>query len=164
MSTVLSCVSSFFLCVCKVVADLSRFSQMCSANPSLGKLHDQVFKFARDLSEQLLPQTSAYSEIWLDKKLIVGEAVKDHEPLYGDYYLVRFSIRFVLAPVTDDSSRLQPRKFKIAIAVPPTNDVDVYCHDLGYIAILDENKQLLGFNVTIGGGMGVTQCVLTSFL
>lgn len=59
---------------------------------------------------------------------------------------------------------LQPRKFKIAIAVPPTNDVDVYCHDLGYIAILDENKHLLGFNVSIGGGMGVTQCVLASFL
>lgn len=51
----------------------------------------------------------------------------------------------------------QPRKFKIAIAVPPTNDVDVYCHDLGYIVILDENKELLGFNVTVGGGMGVTQ-------
>jgi hypothetical protein len=58
----------------------------------------------------------------------------------------------------------QPRKFKIAIAVPPSNDVDVLCHDLGYIAIVDENKQLLGFNVSIGGGMGVTQCVLVVVL
>lgn len=113
--------------------------QMCSANPSLGPLHTQVFHFARELSDGLKPQTAAYAEIWLDQKQVVGEAVKDVEPLYGEYYL--------------------PRKFKIAIAVPPYNDVDVFCHDLGYIAILDDDKQLLGFNVTIGGGMGVTQCV-----
>lgn len=112
---------------------------MCSANPSLGPLHTQVFHFARELSDGLKPQTAAYAEIWLDQKQVVGEAVKDVEPLYGEYYL--------------------PRKFKIAIAVPPYNDVDVFCHDLGYIAILDDDKQLLGFNVTIGGGMGVTQCV-----
>ena len=116
---------------------------MCSANPSIGKLHSQVFEFASELSEQLKPQTSAYAEIWLDKKQIFGEAVKDVEPLYGEYYL--------------------PRKFKIAIAVPPDNDVDVYCHDLGSIAILDDKKELLGFNVTIGGGMGVTHSVKTTY-
>ncbi|GAA5895734.1 sulfite reductase (NADPH) subunit beta [Sporobolomyces salmoneus] len=116
---------------------------MCSANPSLGKLHSQVHHFAEELSDGLKPQTSAYAEIWLDKKQIVGEAVRDVEPLYGEYYL--------------------PRKFKIAIAVPPTNDVDVYCHDLGYIAILDENKKLAGFNVSIGGGMGVTHSMKTTY-
>ncbi|BGP17608.1 hypothetical protein JCM10213_001259 [Rhodosporidiobolus nylandii] len=116
---------------------------MCSANPSLGKLHQKVFHFAKELSDGLKPQTSAYAEIWLDEKPIFGEAVKDHEPLYGEYYL--------------------PRKFKIAIAVPPYNDVDVFCHDLGYIAILDENKKLLGFNVTIGGGMGVTHSMKSTY-
>ncbi|GAA5952048.1 hypothetical protein JCM21900_006233 [Sporobolomyces salmonicolor] len=116
---------------------------MCSANPSLGKLHNQVYLFAKELSDNLKPQTAAYAEIWLDKKQVVGEAVKDVEPLYGEYYL--------------------PRKFKIAIAVPPTNDVDVYCHDLGYIAILDENKKLLGFNVSIGGGMGVTHSMKATY-
>ncbi|GAA5911588.1 hypothetical protein JCM5296_005257 [Sporobolomyces johnsonii] len=116
---------------------------MCSANPSLGKLHNQVYLFAKELSDNLKPQTAAYAEIWLDKKQVVGEAVKDVEPLYGEYYL--------------------PRKFKIAIAVPPTNDVDVYCHDLGYIAILDENRKLLGFNVSIGGGMGVTHSMKATY-
>ena len=48
-----------------------------------------------------------------------------------------------------------PRKFKIAIAVPPYNDVDVLAHCLGFIAIIKDEK-LLGFNVTIGGGMGMT--------
>jgi len=60
----------------------------------------------------------------------------DHEPLYGATYL--------------------PRKFKIAIAVPPCNDVDVFAHCVGYIAIIGEGGKLEGYNVTVGGGLGTT--------
>ncbi|KAF7973656.1 hypothetical protein HWV62_14746 [Athelia sp. TMB] len=110
---------------------------ICSAIPTLSKLHEQVYEFSKAVSEHLLPRTTAYHEIWLDKKLVAGEAVKDFEPLYGEFYL--------------------PRKFKVAVAVPPTNDVDVYANDLGFIAIVDPaSGELAGFNVTIGGGMGVT--------
>lgn len=80
---------------------------MCSCNPSLGPLHAEIAEFAKNVSEHLMPRTNAYAEIWLDKKMVAGDAVKDVEPLYGPYYL--------------------PRKFKIAIAVPPTNDTDVFC-------------------------------------
>ena len=48
-----------------------------------------------------------------------------------------------------------PRKFKIGIAVPPSNDIDVFSQDLGLIAIVEDEK-LIGFNVAIGGGMGMT--------
>ncbi|KAJ7702427.1 sulfite reductase subunit beta [Mycena rosella] len=108
----------------------------CSSIPTLSKLHEQVFQFSKSVSEHLIPRTTAYHEIWLDKKLVAGEALKDFEPLYGEFYL--------------------PRKFKIAVAVPPNNDVDVFANDLGFIAVVDENGELSGFNVTIGGGMGVT--------
>ncbi|KAJ7445816.1 hypothetical protein B0H11DRAFT_2086980 [Mycena galericulata] len=108
----------------------------CSSIPTLSKLHEQVYQFSKSVSEHLIPRTTAYHEIWLDKKLVAGEALKDFEPLYGEFYL--------------------PRKFKIAVAVPPNNDVDVFANDLGFIAIVDEKGQLNGFNVTIGGGMGVT--------
>lgn len=47
-------------------------------------------------------------------------------------------------------------QFKIAVAVPPYNDVDIFANDLGFIAIVDEEGELEGFNVTVGGGMGVT--------
>ncbi len=57
--------------------------------PSLSQLHDQVYGHAKGLSEHLLPSTTAYHEIWLDKKLVAGEAVKDFEPLYGQSYLPR---------------------------------------------------------------------------
>ncbi|KAH9888942.1 sulfite reductase subunit beta [Cubamyces lactineus] len=107
-----------------------------STVPSLSKLHRQAYDFAKRVSEHLLPRTTAYHEIWLDKKLVAGEALKDVEPLYGEFYL--------------------PRKFKVAVAIPPNNDVDVFANDVGFIAITDKNGELAGFNVTAGGGMGVT--------
>ncbi|TFK51654.1 sulphite reductase hemo protein, beta subunit [Heliocybe sulcata] len=109
---------------------------LCSAVPSLSKLHAEIYEFAKGVSEHLLPRTTAYHEIWLDKKQVAGDALKDVEPLYGEFYL--------------------PRKFKVAVAVPPTNDVDIFANDLGFIAILDDKGCLAGFNVTAGGGMGVT--------
>ncbi|KAJ1993141.1 Sulfite reductase [NADPH] subunit beta [Coemansia spiralis] len=115
---------------------------VASANPLQAHLQPEVAKLASDISSHLLPSTSAYHEIWLDDKMVAGNAeqtstVRDHEPLYGEAYL--------------------PRKFKIAIAIPPENDVDVIAYDLGYVAILDEAQQnILGYNVMIGGGMGMT--------
>jgi sulfite reductase (NADPH) hemoprotein beta-component len=56
----------------------------------LNKLHAQVYETARAISEHLLPTTGAYAEIWLDKKMVAGEAIKNFtEPLYGPYYLPR---------------------------------------------------------------------------
>ena len=106
---------------------------MCNPNPGDSAVHKQVLDFSKALSTHLTPSTGAYHEIWLDKKLVATYG--NEEPLYGKTYL--------------------PRKFKVAVAVPPHNDVDVFAHDLGYIAIV-ENDRLLGFNVTVGGGMGQT--------
>ncbi|TYJ52896.1 sulfite reductase (NADPH) hemoprotein, beta-component [Cryptococcus floricola] len=118
--------------------DVNRNIQ-CTVNPALSKTHETVYNFAKDVSEHLLPSTNAYHEIWLDKKKVSGDAVQhlsaDHEPLYGPYYL--------------------PRKFKIAVAVPPDNAVDVFTNDVGFIAIV-ENGEVVGYNVSAGGGMGVT--------
>ncbi|KAK2465640.1 hypothetical protein APHAL10511_002184 [Amanita phalloides] len=109
---------------------------LCSSVPTMSRLHAQVYEFAKEVSNHLIPRTTAYHEIWLDKKLVAGEAVQDFEPMYGEFYL--------------------PRKFKVAVAVPPTNDVDVFANDVGFIAIVDAGGELTGFNVAVGGGMGVT--------
>jgi len=108
---------------------------MCNPNPHLSHLHAEVLKVARDISTHLLPRTRAYHEIWLDEEKVAG-GESEEEPIYGKTYL--------------------PRKFKVAIAVPPSNDVDVFAHDLGFIAISDAKGILQGFNVTVGGGMGMT--------
>jgi sulfite reductase (NADPH) hemoprotein beta-component len=62
---------------------------ICSAIPTFSKLHAKVYEFSKGLSEHLLPRTTAYHEIWLDKKLVAGEALRDFEPLYGEFYLPR---------------------------------------------------------------------------
>lgn len=62
---------------------------ICSSIPTMSKLHAQVYEFAKEVSKHLIPRTTAYHEIWLDKKLVAGEALKDFEPLYGEFYLPR---------------------------------------------------------------------------
>lgn len=116
---------------------------MCSTLPTKSAFHREVHQTAGKISNHLLPSTTAYHEIWLKdnddaekKTQVAGNAIVDHEPLYGPTYL--------------------PRKFKITIAIPPHNDTDVYAHDIGLIAIKNKEDHLEGFNVLAGGGMGVT--------
>ncbi|MCY8986814.1 assimilatory sulfite reductase (NADPH) hemoprotein subunit [Bacillus atrophaeus] len=109
---------------------------MCASNPYQSEIHTEVYEWSKKLSDDLLPRTRAYHEIWLDEERVAGTPeTEEVEPMYGPLYL--------------------PRKFKIGIAVPPSNDVDVFSQDLGFIAIVEEGK-LIGFNVAIGGGMGMT--------
>lgn len=107
---------------------------MCNPNPYQSGVHKEVDTLATKISDHLSPQTGAYHEIWLDDEKIV-DTKEEVEPMYGKTYL--------------------PRKFKIGIAVPPSNDIDVYSQDIGLIAVI-EDDQLVGFNVTVGGGMGMT--------
>ena len=106
---------------------------VCNTNPVESAAHESAYAWAVRLSEHLKPKTRAYHELWLDGEKLVGEA--EHEPLYGPTYL--------------------PRKFKIGLAIPPLNDVDVFAQDLGLVAIV-QGGELTGFNVAIGGGMGAS--------
>jgi len=105
-----------------------------SAAPQVSDLHAAVHAQAAALSQHLLPRSRAYYEIWLDQEKLV-DSQPEADPVYGEAYL--------------------PRKFKIAFAIPPDNDVDVFAQDLGFIAIVDEGR-LVGYDVTVGGGMGST--------
>lgn len=105
---------------------------MCNPNPHLSDVHAKVLKAAQDISDHLTPATKAYHEIWLDGEKIESTE-EEFEPIYGKTYL--------------------PRKFKITIAVPPSNDVDIFANCLSFIAIVEDGK-LVGYNVAVGGGMG----------
>lgn len=107
---------------------------MCSINPHLSAAHAAVYEAAKATSEHLLPRTRAWYEIWLGEEPVAGSG-QEEEPIYGPTYL--------------------PRKFKIGFVIPPENDVDIFTQDLGFIAIIEDGR-LLGFNVTVGGGMGRT--------
>jgi sulfite reductase (NADPH) hemoprotein beta-component len=106
---------------------------MCAVNPALSKLHAEVYALARQASDHATHKTGAYREIWYGAPREPVAGIE--EPFYGRTYM--------------------PRKFKIGFAIPPSNDIDIYGQDLGFIAIAQRGK-LKGFNVAIGGGLGRT--------
>ena len=104
---------------------------MCTVDPQASRFHAEVAALAKRVSDHVIPKTRAYHEIWYGEERIASSVPE--EPFYGRTYM--------------------PRKFKIGFALPPSNDIDVYAQDLGFIAIGGPDR-LEGFNVVIGGGMG----------
>lgn len=114
---------------------------ICAANPLLSAAHSDVSALSQRIGAHLLPRTGAYREVFLEEPAAEPRP-EPEEPLYGRTYL--------------------PRKFKIALAVPPRNDVDVYAHDLGFVALV-EGGNVVGYNVLAGGGMGMTHNMPQTF-
>ena len=131
---------------------------MMNPNPYKTLAHEEIYEHAKQISAHLTPKTSAYWEIWLENQaedssvpvdpqsevgkmvakaneLLTRKVAEDNEPIYGKHYL--------------------PRKFKIALAVPPHNDVDIFANDVGLAAVIEDGI-LKGYNVAIGGGFGMT--------
>jgi len=114
---------------------------MAPPNPERSTVYGVMHEHAKAFSEAALPKTRAYHEIWLDDELVAG-GEPEVEPLYGATYL--------------------PRKFKTGFAIPPSNDVDIFSQDLGFIGIV-ENDTLVGYNVTVGGGLGMSHGNVETF-
>lgn len=117
--------------------DVNRNVMACPA-PVVNSAQEQIQELANRIALYFAPHTHAYHEIWVDGEQV--ETVKhaedeDVEPIYGKTYL--------------------PRKFKIGVAYPGDNCIDVYTQDVGLIASL-KDEGLDGFTVVIGGGMGMT--------
>ena len=110
---------------------------MAAPTPATSPWVDEIQKHAKEVSDALLPKTKAYHQIWVEgvELKCSAEDANFVDPLYGKTYL--------------------PRKFKVAFAIPPLNDIDIFTNDLGYIAIV-ENGKLVGYNLTAGGGLGMS--------
>ena len=109
---------------------------MCCPAPCNDRVHSELQRIAAQLAEHLAPRTRAYHEIWLNgKSMSENGHHQDPEPLYGRTYL--------------------PRKFKIGLALPEDNCIDVHAQDLGLLAIVEEGV-VVGYNLLVGGGMGAT--------
>jgi sulfite reductase (NADPH) hemoprotein beta-component len=113
---------------------------MATADPADSDVHAEVAALSKQVSDHVIPKTRAYHEIWYGEERVATS--ENEEPFYGKQYL--------------------PRKFKIGFVVPPSNDIDVYTQDLGFIAVTGPNG-IEGFNVTIGGGMGRTDNEPTTY-
>lgn len=108
----------------------------CLAAPIKDKIHERIRADTKLIAKACTPKTSAYHEIWLDGENVARTPDNENvEPLYGKFYL--------------------PRKFKIGLAVPEDNSIDVLTHDLAIILIF-KGDELEGYNIYIGGGLGMT--------
>jgi sulfite reductase (ferredoxin) len=103
--------------------------------------HRDAQRLAKEISDTFLAKTTAYAEIWLNGERLESSRTES-EPIYGTHYL--------------------PRKFKIAIAVPPRNDVDVYSNDLGFIAHV-EAGETRGYTIVVGGGFAMTHGKINTY-
>ncbi len=129
--------------------DVERNVMCCPAPHKQDPVRAELQSLADRLAAHLAPRTRAYHEIWLTdpsngEEQLVGGGREGHdiEPIYGPTYL--------------------PRKFKTAIGLPDDNCVDLYANDLGLMAITDAGR-IVGYNVLVGGGMGVTPSAEKTF-
>ena len=105
---------------------------MASPMPVRNAQQARIEADARMLSEHLKPKTRAYYQIFLDE---APSGEDEDESLYGATYL--------------------PRKFKVGITHQADNTIDVLTNDLGIVALFEQDT-LLGYNIAVGGGLGMT--------
>jgi sulfite reductase (ferredoxin) len=130
--------------------DGERNVMCCPAPLHHDGVHAEMQATARRIALHLAPRSGAYHEIWLNGAPITH--LSQHhgktppppgeEPIYGKAYL--------------------PRKFKTALALPEDNCIDVLGSDLGLLVIV-ENHQIVGYNLAVGGSMGMSHGNATTF-
>ncbi len=126
--------------------DVERNVMCCPAPYAAHPIRREMQEMADRVAEHLKPRTTAYYEIWLKDDAGNGVNLAEfkpvEEPIYGARYL--------------------PRKFKTAFALPEDNCVELYSNDLGFLAIVEQNR-IVGYNVLVGGSMGVTPSAHKTF-
>ena len=127
--------------------DVNRNVMACPA-PEKNRQHALINSLAQELESHLLPRAGTYYDLWLDGQkqktstVTYTEPVDEVEPIYGKTYL--------------------PRKFKIGIAFAQDNCVDVFTQDIGIVPVL-EGETLRGYNILVGGGMGMSHAKADTF-
>jgi sulfite reductase (ferredoxin) len=105
--------------------------------PAADSRQKVLLDLAQRLAVRFRPRTRSYYEVWIDGEQAVSAepAADEEQPLYGSAYL--------------------PRKFKIGLAWPGDNCVDIYSHDLGLVPVPGPDGAE-GFAVLVGGGLGAS--------
>lgn len=139
--------------------DLNR-NVLAPAAPYTTKEYSFAQVTAENIASLLTPQSGAYYDLWVD-----GEKVMSAEP--PEVVAVRndnsHGTNFPESPEPIYGTQFLPRKFKVAVTVPTDNSVDILTNDIGVVVISDSEGEPQGFNIYVGGGMGRTHRVESTF-
>ncbi|KAJ8751218.1 hypothetical protein K2173_016399 [Erythroxylum novogranatense] len=139
--------------------DLNR-NVLAPAAPFARKDYQFAQKTAENIAALLTPQSGFYYDMWVD-----GEKIMSAEP--PEVVKARndntYGTNFPDSPEPIYGTQFLPRKFKIAVTVPTDNSVDLLTNDIGVVVVSDDDGEPQGFNIYVGGGMGRTHRVETTF-
>ncbi|CAN1750887.1 Sulfite reductase 1 [ferredoxin], chloroplastic [Linum perenne] len=133
------------------------------APPAPFMREDYLFaqKTAEDIAALLTPQSGFYYDMWVDgEKILTAEESPEVVQARNDN---THGTNFADSPEPIYGTQFLPRKFKIAVTVPTDNSVDILTNDIGVVVVSDDDGVPQGFNIYVGGGMGRTHRVETTF-
>jgi sulfite reductase (NADPH) hemoprotein beta-component len=122
LRAVIKAINESLLSTLAACGDVNR-NVLAPPTPAYTPAREQVYADCKKAALALAPQTGAYHSIWIDGEQLDLEKPENKnfaDPLYGKTYL--------------------PRKFKIAFAIPPVNDQDIFTNCLGLIAIVENDR------------------------
>jgi sulfite reductase (ferredoxin) len=98
----------------------------------------RAMELSAAIAAELAPRSSGYFQAFLcDDEGQLGAPLNATEPIYGEQYL--------------------PRKFKIGIAHPDDNSIDVLTQDVGFVPVSESGRcDGTRFDFYSGGGLGMT--------
>ncbi|KAH6791620.1 sulfite reductase [Perilla frutescens var. hirtella] len=139
--------------------DLNR-NVLAPAAPFYRKDYLFAQKTAENIAALLTPQSGFYYDMWVD-----GEKVMSAEPpeVVNARNDNSHGTNFPDSPEPIYGTQFLPRKFKIAVTVPGDNSGDIFTNDIGVVVVSDADGEPQGFNIYVGGGMGRTHRLESTF-
>ncbi len=114
----------------------------CPAATDDGGARSALFRLASQIEEMLMPDAAGYRSLWLaddsSEKSTLSSEIQEQNGVYGPTFL--------------------PHKFKIGLALPQDNCVDVYAQDIGLL-MSHQKGRVDGYEVLVGGGMSMIPSV-----
>ena len=169
LKTVISSIMNIGSSTVGACGDVSR-NVMTTPAPFKTPEYEFANEWSKVFAQLFRPMTPAFSEIWLDGEKAASveywskeAAVEQHNI---DEAMLLDTGRGIILPDTTEplyGDRYLPRKFKIGVTVPGDNSIDIYTNDIGCVVITNDQGELEGFNVMVGGGMGRTHNKETTF-
>ncbi len=134
---------------------------MVTSAPYQGRDLDRLDSLARALSGRFRPQSESYWELWLDGERALSAGPRSIDLTEGSAGSVDDSVESIYG------AQYLPRKFKIGVAVPGDNSIDVYSQDCGIVPI-DRvpdggGPAEPGAVFIVGGGLGRSHSDPTTF-